>query len=167
MAGRHRENVNFHTIRNRNRRIHYPNPLLLQQFFCFLGLKMRKRFIAPKISYIPASNAPLSADVGIIEGEEFFYLFDVGADELAAELFGLPFSDGVCMSPVFGFHIHSGAACSGTESDPFADTGTHYNPNDCPHPYHAGDLPPLFGNQYKLYYVKGVFLFHRRIRVSK
>lgn len=65
---------------------------------------------------------------------------------VAAELFGLPFSDGVCMSPVFGFHIHSGAACSGIESDPFADTGTHYNPNDCPHPYHAGDLPPLFGN---------------------
>lgn len=48
-------------------------------------LKMRKRFIAPKISYIPASNAPLSADVGIIEGEEFFYLFDVGADEVVAE----------------------------------------------------------------------------------
>ena len=23
----------------------------------------------------------------------------------------------------------------------------HYNPQGCPHPYHAGDLPPLFGNQ--------------------
>ena len=46
---------------------------------------MRKRFIVPKISYIPASNTPLSADVGIIEGEEFFYLFDVGADEVVAE----------------------------------------------------------------------------------
>ena len=23
---------------------------------------------------------------------------------------------------------------------------THYNPKDCPHPYHAGDMPPLFGN---------------------
>ena len=22
----------------------------------------------------------------------------------------------------------------------------HYNPNGCNHPYHAGDLPPLFGN---------------------
>ena len=23
---------------------------------------------------------------------------------------------------------------------------THYNPNQCAHPYHAGDLPPLFGS---------------------
>lgn len=27
----------------------------------------------------------------------------------------------------------------------FPHSGSHYNPNDCPHPYHAGDLPPLFG----------------------
>ena len=24
--------------------------------------------------------------------------------------------------------------------------GGHYNPTNCPHPYHAGDLPPLFSN---------------------
>ena len=24
---------------------------------------------------------------------------------------------------------------------------THYNPNNCLHPYHAGDLPPLLENQ--------------------
>lgn len=30
--------------------------------------------------------------------------------------------------------------------DPFADAMSHYNPNDCEHPHHAGDLPPLFGN---------------------
>jgi Cu-Zn family superoxide dismutase len=30
-------------------------------------------------------------------------------------------------------------------SDPFPSSGTHYNPNNCPHPYHAGDMPPLFG----------------------
>ena len=23
---------------------------------------------------------------------------------------------------------------------------SHYNPKDCEHPYHAGDLPSLFGN---------------------
>lgn len=50
---------------------------------------MKNRFIAPKISYIPASNAPLSADVGIIEGEEFFYLFDVGADGAVAEFLNM------------------------------------------------------------------------------
>jgi len=30
-------------------------------------------------------------------------------------------------------------------SAPFPQSGTHYNPNNCPHPYHAGDMPPLFG----------------------
>ena len=29
----------------------------------------------------------------------------------------------------------------------FASAGGHYNPKNCPHPAHAGDLPPLFGNQ--------------------
>lgn len=27
----------------------------------------------------------------------------------------------------------------------FPNAGTHYNPFECPHPYHAGDMPPLFG----------------------
>lgn len=30
--------------------------------------------------------------------------------------------------------------------DPFADAMSHYDPRGCAHPYHAGDLPPLFGN---------------------
>ena len=43
-------------------------------------------------------------------------------------------------------HIHEGESCSGNENDPFADAGAHYNPGDCPHPQHAGDLPPLFAS---------------------
>ena len=31
-------------------------------------------------------------------------------------------------------------------ADPFAGAMSHYNPKGCEHPYHAGDLPPLFGN---------------------
>lgn len=58
---------------------------------------------------------------------------------------GLPSPAAPCASPVFAFHIHSGGTCTGNEADPFADAGTHYNPGNCPHPYHAGDLPPLFG----------------------
>ena len=27
-----------------------------------------------------------------------------------------------------------------------ANTGSHYNPSGCPHPAHAGDLPPLIAN---------------------
>ena len=34
----------------------------------------------------------------------------------------------------------------GTPVDPFSDALTHYNPDTCAHPQHAGDLPPLFGN---------------------
>ena len=30
--------------------------------------------------------------------------------------------------------------------DPLANAMSHYNPDGCVHPYHAGDLPPLFGN---------------------
>ena len=40
----------------------------------------------------------------------------------------------------FGFHIHAGERCAG---DGFAETGNHYNPEDTPHPSHAGDLQPL------------------------
>lgn len=30
-------------------------------------------------------------------------------------------------------------------NDPFPLSGAHYNPGECEHPHHAGDLPPLFG----------------------
>lgn len=65
---------------------------------------------------------------------------------VAAEFFGLPASGNPCQSPVLGFHIHEGGSCTGDESDPFKDAGMHYNPKGCPHPFHAGDLPPLFSN---------------------
>ena len=48
----------------------------------------------------------------------------------------------------FGFHIHQGESCSGTD---FSKTGSHYNPTGQAHPKHAGDLPPLLscrGNAY-------------------
>lgn len=64
---------------------------------------------------------------------------------VTAEVRGLP-SGGKCDRRIFGFHIHGGGECSGNSSDPFADAGAHYDNADCPHPYHAGDLPPLFGN---------------------
>ena len=37
--------------------------------------------ITDRISYIKATEKPLSADVGIVEGDEFIWTFDVGADE--------------------------------------------------------------------------------------
>lgn len=66
---------------------------------------------------------------------------------VVAEVAGLPAPEESCPSSFFGFHIHEGDECSGNSNDPFADAGMHYNPQKCPHPAHAGDLPPLLGNQ--------------------
>ena len=37
--------------------------------------------ITDRISYLKATEDPLSADVGIIEGDNFIWLYDIGADE--------------------------------------------------------------------------------------
>jgi len=60
------------------------------------------------------------------------------------EVAGLPSGNGGCDSPIFAFHIHSAGDCSESGAEPFAKTMGHYNPRNCHHPYHAGDLPPLF-----------------------
>jgi len=64
---------------------------------------------------------------------------------IVAEIFGLSREN---ETGFFGFHIHQGESCSGTD---FSETGSHYNPVDQVHPKHAGDLPPLMccrGNAY-------------------
>lgn len=48
----------------------------------------------------------------------------------------------------FGFHIHQGGSCSGTD---FSGTESHYNPTDQVHPKHAGDLPPLLAYRENAY----------------
>ena len=75
-----------------------------------------------------------------------------------AEVVGLPVKNDRCSAEVFGFHIHEGNACRGNTQDPLADVGGHYNPVGCEHPAHAGDLPPLFGNDG---YALSVFLTDR------
>ena len=62
-----------------------------------------------------------------------------------AEITGLPEGTKPCASPIFAIHIHEGTECTGNETDAFANAGGHYNPYNCLHPYHAGDMPPLFG----------------------
>lgn len=79
-----------------------------------------------------------------INGIVFFYQSQDGV-LLVVQVQGLPQGTDTCSSNVFGFHIHEGNSCSGNVQDPFANTGPHYNPKNCPHPAHAGDLPPLFG----------------------
>lgn len=65
---------------------------------------------------------------------------------VCAEIRGLPYDPLPCHGRVFGFHIHKGTDCTGNMDDPFANAMSHYDPSGCEHPYHAGDLPPLFGN---------------------
>ena len=70
------------------------------------------------------------------------YFFQLGGDVIViADVENLP-SQTDC-GGVFGFHIHEGGNCA---TDDFSETRGHYNPDNCPHPYHAGDLPPLFSN---------------------
>lgn len=77
-------------------------------------------------------------------GEILFYPLWRGT-LVAASLSGLP-AGTPCRERFFGFHIHEGGSCTGDERDPFADTGQHWNPQDCPHPGHAGDFPSLMEN---------------------
>ena len=55
---------------------------------------------------------------------------------VVADIQGLPQTS----TGFFGFHIHEGKSCGGTN---FEETKGHYNPTNVPHPIHAGDLPPL------------------------
>jgi len=78
-----------------------------------------------------------------IEGDAWFYQTEYGV-LVVADIEGLPNPSGNCASPIFAMHIHEGGSCSGNNMDRFANVGEHYNPYNCQHPYHAGDLPPLF-----------------------
>ena len=79
-----------------------------------------------------------------IKGVAYFYKLQAGV-LVSIQLKGLPLSSSICQNPIFAVHIHSGSNCTGNSTDPFANALTHYNPNNCNHPYHAGDLPPIFG----------------------
>ena len=73
---------------------------------------------------------------------------------VAAEVSGLPWTAESCGSSILGFHLHSGEECDGNSAEPFASAQGHYNPKGCPHPGHAGDLPPLFssrGNAFQIF----------------
>lgn len=84
-----------------------------------------------------------SDDYPDIKGTADFYQTKDGV-LLCAEVIGLPSQDNPCTSGIFAFHLHEGTSCTGSAEEPFANAKGHYNPDDCRHPDHAGDLPPLF-----------------------
>lgn len=94
-----------------------------------------------------------SDDYPGINGLVRFYQTQQGV-LVVARFTGLPIEYDVCAKQIFAMHIHSGESCTGNATDSFADAQTHYNPNDCPHPYHAGDMPPVFncnGNAFSMF----------------
>lgn len=104
------------------------------------------RFL-PTLRRGPAAQANITGDPDHprLRGTVRFYPAERGVLVLA-EVFGLPDKGRRCENGIFGFHIHSGGACCGSADEPFADALGHYNPDRCPHPAHAGDMPPLFSN---------------------
>ena len=104
-----------------------------------------------RFSYMQSERPAL---IGIMKG-------GIGAEnaEGPAALFWLPDAmyfqvdfTGLPPAEVFGLHIHEGYICGEPRNpDTFAEAGKHYS--NCPegmwcgqHPYHAGDLPPIFSD---------------------
>lgn len=78
-----------------------------------------------------------------LSGLARFYETSYGGTLVDVEVFGLPNKDMCGSSDFYALHIHEFGDCT----LPFDKTGNHYNPTDVQHPGHAGDLPPLLGNQ--------------------
>ena len=116
----------------------------------------RSRYFATVLQQDPTACAVISGSITYpsVTGNVRFYQIPAGT-LVAAQIFGLPSSGEACGSKIFAFHIHEGTSCDDVN---FADTLGHYNPKGCEHPYHAGDMPPLFANNG---YAFSVFLTDR------
>lgn len=79
-----------------------------------------------------------------LKGSVKFYQLPGGV-LVETELTGLPSQP---PSGFFAFHIHEKGDCSG---EGFPNTGGHYDPESRPHPFHAGDLPPLLSCKGRAY----------------
>ncbi len=73
-----------------------------------------------------------------LRGIAYFYRARGNGLFVEVEVSGLPENK----AGFYGLHIHENGDCT----IPFDKTGGHYNPYNVPHPEHAGDLPPLLGN---------------------
>lgn len=81
-----------------------------------------------------------------IHGTIKFYHLANGKVLTVFDICGLPVENVRCAERFFAVHIHEKGTCEGTADEPFSEAGAHYNPHDCPHPMHAGDLGVLFAD---------------------
>lgn len=86
----------------------------------------------------PVARAAIRGDAAHPElmGEALLYPYGKGTLFLLRAV-GLPHGG------FFALHIHEGNNCSSGGDVAFSGAGGHYDPHDVPHPWHAGDLPPL------------------------
>ena len=105
----------------------------------------REKTLYSMLQNLPQAAAVINGDSrhGQINGIVKFYQARQGV-WVVADILGLPVSREMCGNNIFAFHVHKGALCTGNEEDPFADASNHYDTRSCPHPYHSGDMPPLF-----------------------
>ena len=115
--------------------------------------------VLPVLRKKPSAYANITGgdDYPDIEGVAQFFQMSAGV-MVYTRVNGLPAPGVACADPIFAYHIHSGGSCEFGTGEPFAKTLGHYNPNDCEHPFHAGDMPPLFGSGG---YALSVFLSNR------
>lgn len=97
----------------------------------------RKGFLGI-IGSTPCARAKIESDC--VRGTVSFYGTRRGV-LVVTEAENLPKNNGV-----FAIHIHEGEDCSGTADNPFSGAGGHFDKCGREHPFHSGDLPPLFSN---------------------
>lgn len=126
------------------------------------------REITPGLSFIDILRNDSPAAVAWVTGGPSapslsglvkFYTTSYEGILIEAEIFGLPDRSRPNQTNFYGMHIHEHGNCT----PPFQQTGEHYNPSQSPHPQHAGDLLPLFGNQG---YAWSAF-YDKRIRIPE
>lgn len=79
-----------------------------------------------------------------IEGTvSFFNMFD--GTLMIYQISGLPTGEKENHA-FFGFHVHEGKTCINDTAIPYEKTLGHFNPTKQDHPYHIGDLPPIFAS---------------------
>ena len=96
----------------------------------------------------PFAKAELSGSMKYpkIKGMVEFFSTPMGV-VVCTDVSGLPYDkDTPGSSQIYGMHIHNTGKCTGSTEEPFSDAGAHFDKSGSEHPYHSGDLPPLFGN---------------------
>ena len=102
-------------------------------------------FFLSRLSARPNARARVLGDSANpnLHGTVDFFTAESGTI-VVAEFWGLPYDPAPCAVNINAMHIHADGNCSDSTDTAFMNAGGHYNPKNCPHPAHAGDLPPLF-----------------------